>query len=72
MYLVPIKEAMRFEGKQNLQPKAMIVLFDLFALSVERTKEGLAAKVRGKRLGRSKGVLSNSKLDGTEGTSGRF
>ena len=43
-----IKEAIRFEGKQNLQTKAMIVLFGFFAeierdLIVERTKEGLAA-----------------------------
>ena len=47
--LVSIKEAIRFEGKQNLQTKAMIVLFGLFAeierdLIVERTKEGLAGR----------------------------
>jgi DNA invertase Pin-like site-specific DNA recombinase len=46
--LVAIKEAIRFEGKQNLQTKAMIALFGLFAeierdLIAERTKEGLAA-----------------------------
>ena len=65
-----MKESIRFEGKQNLQTKAMIVLFGLFAeierdLIVERTKEDLtAAKARGKRLGRPKGARSNSKLDG--------
>jgi DNA invertase Pin-like site-specific DNA recombinase len=72
--LVAIKEAIRFEGKQNLHTKAMITLFGLFAeierdLIAERTKEGLAAaKARGKRLGRPKGALSKSKLDGKEET----
>jgi DNA invertase Pin-like site-specific DNA recombinase len=71
--LVAIKEAIRFEGKQNLQTKAMIALFGLFAeierdLIAERTKEGLAAaKARGKQLGRPKGARSKSKLDGKEG-----
>jgi DNA invertase Pin-like site-specific DNA recombinase len=71
--LVAIKEAIRFEGKHNLQTKAMIALFGLFAeverdLIAERTKEGLAAaKARGKRLGRPKGARSKSKLDGKEG-----
>ena len=60
--LVAIKEAIRFEGKHNLQTKAMIALFGLFAeierdLIAQRTKEGLAAaKARGKRLGRPKGA----------------
>lgn len=72
--LVAIKEGIRFEGKQNLHTKAMIALFGLFAeierdLIAERTKEGLAAaKARGKRLGRPKGALSKSKLDGKEET----
>jgi DNA invertase Pin-like site-specific DNA recombinase len=71
--LVAIKEAIRFEGKQNIQTKAMIALFGLFAeverdLIAQRTKEGLAAaKARGKRPGRPKGALSKSKLDGKEG-----
>jgi len=70
--LVAIKESIRFEGKQNLQTKAMIALFGLFAeverdLIAERTKEGLAAaKAKGKQLGRPKGVLGKSKLDGKE------
>ena len=32
----------------------------------ERTKEGLAAKAKGKLLGRPKGALGTSKLDGKE------
>jgi len=70
--LVAIKEAIRFEGKHNIQTKAMIALFGLFAeverdLIAARTKEGLAsAKARGKRLGRPKGALSTSKLDGKQ------
>jgi len=70
--LVAIKEAIRLEGKQILQTKAMLTLFGLFAeierdLIAERTKEGLiAAKAKGKRLGRPKGALGKSKLDGKE------
>ena len=53
-HLVSIKESIRFEGKQNLQTNAMIVLFGLFAeierdLIVERTKKGLAG-VRTRKL----------------------
>ena len=50
----------------------MIALFGLFAeverdLISERTKEGLAAaKAKGKRLGRPKGALGTSRLDGKE------
>ena len=50
----------------------MIALFGLFAeverdLISERTKEGLAAaKAQGKLLGRPKGVLGKSRLDGKE------
>jgi DNA invertase Pin-like site-specific DNA recombinase len=70
--LVAMKEAIRFEGQQTLQTKAMIALFGLFAeverdLIAERTREGLAAaKAKGKRLGRPKGALGKSKLDGKE------
>jgi DNA invertase Pin-like site-specific DNA recombinase len=68
-----IKENIRFEGKQDLQTKVMIALFGLFAeverdLISERTKEGLAAaRGRGRLLGRPKGSLGTSKLDGKEG-----
>lgn len=70
--LVALKESIRFEGKHNVQTKAMIALFGLFAeverdLIAERTKEGLAAaKAKGKRLGHPKGALGKSKLDGKE------
>src|SRR3954467_10140013 len=70
---VAIKENIRFEGKQDLQTKVMIALFGLFAeverdLISERTKEGLvAALARGRLLGRPKGSLGTSKLDGKEG-----
>ena len=47
---IAIKEAIEFDGKQDL-----------------RTKEGLAAaKAKGKRLGRPKGALGTSRLDGKE------
>src|SRR3954454_10243352 len=67
-----IKEGIRFEGKQDLQTKVMIALFGLFAeverdLISQRTKEGLAAaRVKGRLLGRPKGALGKSKLDGKE------
>ena len=70
---VAIKEAIRFEGKQDMQTKVMVVLFGLFAkierdLISERTKEGLAAaRAKGRLLGRPKGSLGTSKLDGKEG-----
>jgi DNA invertase Pin-like site-specific DNA recombinase len=68
-----IKESIRFEGKQDLQTKVMIALFGLFAeverdLISERTKEGLAAaRAKGRLLGRPKGSLGPSKLNGKEG-----
>ena len=58
--------------KQDLPTKVMIALFGLFAeverdLISERTKEGLAAaKAKGKLLGRPKGALGTSRLDGKE------
>jgi len=69
---VAIKEAIRFEGKQDIQTKVMIALFGLFAeverdLISQRTKEGLAAaRAKGRLLGRPKGALGKSKLDGKE------
>ena len=68
--LLAIKEGLRLEGKQNLQTKVTVTLFSLFAeiereLISIRTKEGLAAaRASGKRLGRPKGRLGQSKLDG--------
>lgn len=69
---VAIKEAIRFEGKQDMQTKVMIALFGLFAeverdLISQRTREGLAAaRAQGRLLGRPKGALGKSKLDGKE------
>ena len=71
--LVAIQEAIRVEGRHNIQAKAMIALFGLLAkverdLIAERTKEGLAAaKARGQRLGRPQGALSTSTLDDKAG-----
>src|SRR4051794_8333924 len=69
---VAVKEAIRFDGKQDMQTKVMIALFGLFAeverdLISQRTKEGLAAaRAKGRLLGRPKGALGKSKLDGKE------
>jgi DNA invertase Pin-like site-specific DNA recombinase len=68
-----VKEGIYFEGKQDLQTEVMVALFGLFAeverdLISERTKEGLAAiRAQGHLLGRPKGSLATSKLDGKEG-----
>ena len=69
---IAIKEGIEFEGQQDLRTKVMIALFGLFAevewdLISERTKERLAAaKAQGKLLGRPKGALGKSRLDGKE------
>jgi DNA invertase Pin-like site-specific DNA recombinase len=70
--LIAIKEGISLNGHQDIQTKVMIALFGLFAeverdLISERTKEGLtAARAKGKLLGRPKGSLGTSKLDGRE------
>lgn len=70
--LVAIKEGIDLLGKADLQTKVMITLFSLFAeierdLISERTKEGLAqARAKGKIIGRPKGALGKSRLDGKE------
>jgi DNA invertase Pin-like site-specific DNA recombinase len=70
---IAVKENIRFEGKQDMQTKVMVALFALFAeverdLISERTKEGLAkARASGKKLGRPKGALGRSRLNGKEG-----
>ncbi len=70
--LVAIKEGIDLAGAADLQTKVMITLFSLFAeierdLISERTKEGvMAARAKGKILGRPKGVLGKSRLDGKE------
>ena len=66
------KEQIRIEGKQDIQTKVLTTLFALFAeverdLISERTREGLAkARSSGKKLGRPKGSLGVSRLDGKE------
>lgn len=69
---IAVKEAIQLNGAANLQAKVMITLFSLFAeiereLISLRTKEALhAAKAAGKKLGRPKGSLGQSKLSGKE------
>ena len=70
---VAIKENIELSGKQDIQTKVMVTMFSLFAeierdLISERTKEGIAAaRTKGKIIGRPKGTLGKSKLDGKEG-----
>jgi len=70
--VICLKENIKLNGKTNIQNKVMITMFSLFAeiehdLISERTKEGLArARAEGKLLGRPKGTLGKSKLDGKE------
>jgi len=65
---IAVKESIKINGKQDIQTKTMITMFALFAeierdLISERTKQGLiAARKRGKQLGRPKGS-GKSKLD---------
>lgn len=70
--LVCLKEGILLEGRTDIQTKVMLTMFSLFAeierdLISERTKEGLArARAQGKLIGRPKGTLGKSKLDGKE------
>lgn len=70
--LICIKEGIKLNGNRDIQTKTMITMFSLFAeierdLISERTKEGLKrARAQGKLLGRPKGSLGKSKLDGKE------
>lgn len=71
--IICIKENLEVsERNRNVQTKVMTTMFSLFAeierdLISERTKEGLArAKADGKLLGRPKGSLGKSKLDGKQ------
>ncbi len=69
--LITIKEAIDTD-KNDISTKTQIAMFGLFAeierdLLSQRTKEGLArARKEGVILGRPKGSLSESKLDGRE------
>ena len=69
--IITIKEAID-TGKDDISTKVQIGMFGLFAeierdLLSQRTKEGLArARKDGTKLGRPKGSVSVSKLDGRE------
>mgnify|MGYP005862029585 CR=1 FL=1 len=68
--IVSLKENIDLKEKHDMQSKVMVTMFSLFSeierdLISERTKEGLIrARADGKRLGRPKGSLGRSKLDG--------
>lgn len=70
--LISIKEHINLIDGESIQTRVMITLFGLFAelerdLISQRTKAGLeAARASGKILGRPKGSLGKSKLDGHE------
>jgi DNA invertase Pin-like site-specific DNA recombinase len=70
--LVVIKQSLDIRGGHDMQSKILITLFSLLAelerdLISERTKAALnAARINGKTLGRPKGSISKSKLDGKE------
>ena len=70
--VICLKENLTLNGRTDIQTKVMITMFSLFAgiernLISERTKEGLAkARIMGKLLGRPKGTIGKSKLDGKE------
>lgn len=70
--MICLKENMILNKKKDIKVKVMVTMFSLFAeierdLISERTKEGLArARAEGKLLGRPKGSLGKSKLDGKE------
>ena len=75
---VALKENIRVEGRRDIQSKVMTTLLALFAeverdLISERTREGLArARASGRKLGRPKGSLGVSRLDGKEDEIRRF
>ncbi len=75
--LITIKETIDTD-KNDISTKTQITMFGLFAeierdLLSQRTKEGLArAKKEGVILGRPKGSLSESKLDGREDEIGKY
>lgn len=70
--LISIKENIILNNKGDLQTKVMIAMFSIFAeiehdLISQRTFQGMAtAKAKGKRIGRPRGSLGRSKIDGYE------
>ena len=69
---IAVKNGMKFNGSHDQTAKIQIAMFGVLAeierdLISERTKMGLAAaRAKGKTLGRPKGSIGNSKLDGRE------
>lgn len=65
---IAVKEAIGFDGQQDLQTKVMLALFGLFAeveseLISERKSAGMAAaQAKGKLVARPRGFLGKSKL----------
>jgi len=72
VYLIALKENLELKGEKDLRSKVTIAMFGLFAeierdLISQRTKEALQQlQLKGQRLGRPKGSLGKSKLDGKE------
>jgi DNA invertase Pin-like site-specific DNA recombinase len=70
--VICLKENITLNGKSDAQTKVVVTMFSLLAeieraLISERTKDGLAkARLEGKLLGRPKGTIGKSKLDGKE------
>ncbi len=70
--LTAIKENIHIDEKQDMQAKIIITMFALFAdierdLISLRTKKAMdVIRAQGKRVGRPKGSLGKSKLDGRE------
>lgn len=70
---IAVKEGIWLDEKRNIQTQAMVRMFDLLAQTDRQlvsihTKEGLSsARGKGKKLGRPKGSLGISKLDGRTG-----
>ena len=66
---IAIKQGLNISGQHDMQTKVMVAMFRLFAelerdIISERTKATLAArKAGGKKLGKPKGTLQESKLD---------
>jgi DNA invertase Pin-like site-specific DNA recombinase len=69
---VSIKEDININGTHSIQSKVTVGLFGIFAeverdLISQRTKQGLiSARLKGKLIGRPKGSIGKSKLDGKE------
>lgn len=66
---IAIKQGLNISGQHDMQSKVMVTMFSLFAelerdIISARTKTALAAKkAGGKKLGKPKGTLQESKLD---------